>query len=112
MQKEFSLKMGTFIPFADCANHLQYNDTLYRTIDPEGKVLREFTEARSLEPWGTADFEYYYSRPLTSIKEQRDKTLFADDSFKTELQQTELGNLTIFGEEKIDRPKETYQIYT
>ena len=40
LQKEFSLKMGTVAPLADCVNHLVHETTLYKTFDPEGKLLR------------------------------------------------------------------------
>jgi hypothetical protein len=38
--------------------------------------LREFTELTELEPWGTPDFEYFYSKPLKNVIEARRKKLF------------------------------------
>lgn len=58
--------MGIIIPLSDSTNHNQHDDTLYRTLI-DGKVVQEFTEQYSIEPWGCPDFEYCYSRPLKKI---------------------------------------------
>jgi hypothetical protein len=73
VQKEFSLKMASMMPWMECHNHKPHEDTLWRVVNPEGKLIREFTEVTTLEPWGTADFEYFYSRPLSSVEEKRRK---------------------------------------
>jgi len=82
------------MPWVECHNHKPYETTLYRVLDPEGKVLREFTEGTTLEPWGTADFEYFYSRPLHDIEEKRRKQLFVSEETMRRLEKSSLGNVT------------------
>lgn len=64
VQKEFHLPAGTFMPWVECHNHKPYETTLYRVLDPEGNILNTHTETLELEPWGAADFEYFYSRSV------------------------------------------------
>ena len=59
------------MPWLECHNHRPHDDTIYRKLDAEGNLLYEWTEVTTLEPWGTADFEYFYSRPLASVIEKR-----------------------------------------
>lgn len=123
VQKEFSLKMGnhhmtclyyiaTMMPVAECHNHKPHEDTVYRVVDPEGKILREFTETTTLEPWGTADFEYFYSRPLASIQENRRKQLFVSEEVINRLEEESIGNMTQIEEADKEHVTETYQIIT
>lgn len=109
---EFSLKMSSFFPFADCANHLPGETTLYKTLDPDGTVVRHFTEEENIEPWGVPGFEYFYSRPLKKIHDERKKKLYIDPKLKEELEETSWGNLTRFDEATRDNHDEIYRIYT
>lgn len=75
-QKEFSLKLGTYLPWFECHNHKPYEDTLYRVLDKDRKFLREFTETLELEPWGVPDFEYFYGRSQKEQSDRRRKHLY------------------------------------
>lgn len=101
------------MPWVECHNHKPYEDTLYRVLDPQGNIKREFTEPREpLEPWGTADFEYFYGRPLKSIVEKRRKQLYVPEDVLRVLEEASCGNHMDLEEVEKDFEPETYQIIT
>lgn len=100
------------MPWVECHNHKPYEDTMYRTIDENGQKIYEFSETDTLEPWGTTDFEYFYSKPLNSIIDKRRQQLFVDEDFLKLLEDSSLENVTQFDKADIDRSKHTYQIVT
>lgn len=67
-------------------------------------MLREWTEELRVEPWGTPDFEFFYSQPLKSITEKRRKELYLPEEEIKRLEDASMGNVTLFEEAEKEHP--------
>jgi hypothetical protein len=96
---EFYFKLGTFLPWVECTNHRPYECTEYRVLDANRNVIKtrchNFTD---IESYGLTDFEFFYSRNVEKVKEERTKKFVADYSVLKSLEEMDSRNVNDFAE--------------